>query len=40
MAGAVESIDVSSHPICDYCGCFIDELQQQCPALDDGRCRP
>jgi len=28
-------------PVCDYCGTTIDEdTDQQCPALDDGRCQP
>jgi hypothetical protein len=26
--------------ICDYCGTYIVEVDQQCPALHDGRCRP
>jgi hypothetical protein len=27
-------------PICDYCGCYIVEGDQDCPALDDGVCFP
>lgn len=26
--------------ICDYCGTYITEPDQQCAALADGRCRP
>jgi len=26
--------------VCDFCGFEIEEVDQQCPALDDGRCRP
>jgi hypothetical protein len=26
--------------ICEFCGGVIDDDEQQCPALDDGRCRP
>ncbi|MDG5778258.1 hypothetical protein VB773_14935 [Haloarculaceae archaeon H-GB2-1] len=26
--------------ICDFCGGYITEPDQQCPALPDGRCRP
>jgi len=29
-----------SLPICDYCGCFIEETDQQCAALHDGVCAP
>jgi hypothetical protein len=38
----VEHIDLDSlpRPICDYCGGRIETLDQQCPALDDGRCSP
>jgi hypothetical protein len=27
-------------PICDYCGEFIRDRDQPCPARDDGRCHP
>jgi len=27
-------------PICEFCGCFIEDEDQQCPARDDGRCYP
>ncbi|QLD84640.1 hypothetical protein HWV23_02850 [Natronomonas halophila] len=27
-----------SFPVCDTCGCFIVADEQDCPALDDGRC--
>ncbi len=26
--------------ICEFCGCVIPEDGRDCPALDDGRCRP
>jgi len=26
--------------VCDFCGFEIEEVGQQCAALDDGRCRP
>jgi len=26
--------------ICEFCGTYITEPDQSCPALDDGRCRP
>lgn len=26
--------------ICDFCGCYIREPEQECPALADGRCLP
>ena len=25
-------------PVCDYCGEFIEDDDQPCSALDDGRC--
>jgi hypothetical protein len=28
------------NPICDYCGGEIAEDEQECPALEDGRCAP
>lgn len=40
MAGTAESADTSSRQICDYCGDFIDDPLQPCPALDYGRCEP
>jgi len=27
-------------PVCNFCGFEIEERDQDCPALDDGRCRP
>lgn len=27
-------------PCCDYCGGRIEDDEQQCPALDEGVCRP
>jgi predicted Zn-ribbon and HTH transcriptional regulator len=27
-------------PVCNFCGFEIEEREQDCPALDDGRCRP
>ena len=33
-------LDVVEPEICDFCGCYITEVDPQCPALDDGRCRP
>jgi len=27
-------------PICDYCGEYIVDDEQVCPALHDGRCSP
>ena len=26
--------------VCDFCGFEIEEVDQECPALEDGRCRP
>ncbi|WP_256289912.1 hypothetical protein [Halobellus inordinatus] len=26
--------------VCDFCGCFIKDDEQQCPARDEGRCQP
>jgi len=34
-----DDVDESS-PICEFCGLEITEVDQQCPALDDGRCHP
>ncbi|MFC7226325.1 hypothetical protein N0B31_02835 [Salinirubellus salinus] len=28
------------NPVCDYCGVEIEEDEQRCEALDDGRCSP
>jgi len=31
----------AEHPtVCEFCGCPIDEPDERCPALDDGKCRP
>jgi hypothetical protein len=38
-AGGVD-LDALSPPVCDTCGCFILEEDQECPALDDGVCAP
>lgn len=27
-------------PVCDYCGCAIDEDDKPCPARDKGVCYP
>ena len=27
-------------PVCEYCGGRIDETSEQCPARDEGVCRP
>lgn len=27
-------------PICEWCGCFITERGQPCPARDEGECHP
>lgn len=32
--------DVVEPLICEYCGTYISEPDQECPALADGRCRP
>jgi len=34
-----ENSDIDD-PLCNYCGGRIEELDQQCPARDDGRCFP
>jgi rubrerythrin len=26
--------------ICEFCGTVIEDDDQRCPALDDGRCQP
>lgn len=31
---------VGDLPICDYCGGYIVDQQQDCPALPDGVCYP
>jgi len=35
-------VDLGDLPsaVCDFCGCPIEDDEQRCPALDDGRCRP
>lgn len=33
-------VEVIDPPICEFCGCYILERDQFCPALDDGRCHP
>jgi hypothetical protein len=27
-------------PICEFCGCYITDPDQQCAAQDEGRCYP
>jgi hypothetical protein len=27
-------------PICDYCGCYIEDEDAPCRVLEDGRCQP
>jgi len=27
-------------PICEFCGCAIEDDDQPCPAMDDGVCYP
>jgi hypothetical protein len=34
------SLDDLGDPICWYCGADIEDPDQECMALDDGRCRP
>jgi len=35
-----EALDVDSDPdVCEFCGFPIEEEGQDCPTLDDGRCR-
>jgi hypothetical protein len=38
-SGAAD-LNIQQRPICDYCGGWIDEPVQRCPALDEGVCRP
>ena len=43
MATDEESIQPSvldTPLVCDFCGFEIEDVDQQCLALDDGRCRP
>jgi hypothetical protein len=37
---AKSALSFNSPPICDHCGGLILELDQGCPALDDGVCSP
>jgi len=39
-AAATDADEQIGNPICDICGFEIDELDKDCPGLDDGRCRP
>jgi len=32
--------DIEARAVCDFCGFFIDEPEQSCPARDEGVCRP
>lgn len=35
------SLDDLDNPICEFCGCEIEEVSQQCYARDDGEvCAP
>jgi hypothetical protein len=34
------SLEARDQLICEFCGLEIEEIDQECPALDDGRCRP
>ena len=39
MSAEIE--DISDYGwVCDYCGCPITELGQECLALDEGVCEP
>jgi hypothetical protein len=42
MSREVRDPDLSGlpTPCCDFCGGRIEDDQQQCPALDEGVCRP
>lgn len=42
MSEAHEGVDFDSlaSPVCEFCGGFIDERGQDCPALDKGVCQP
>ncbi|WP_435065594.1 hypothetical protein [Halobaculum sp. EA56] len=42
MSRTASSVDLDdlTPPICDICGCYIEEPGQRCLALDDGRCSP
>jgi len=35
-----ESETIDYLVVCEFCGFEIEERDQPCPALDDGRCRP
>lgn len=34
------SLDDIGNPVCEFCGCEIDEPDRDCPALDNGVCAP
>lgn len=37
MAQSPELLDEQTY-FCEFCGRYIEEPDQECPALDDGRC--
>ncbi len=37
---AVSRLVEMEPPVCEFCGGYILADEQDCPALDDGRCRP
>lgn len=37
---SVESLREAEPVCCEYCGLPIEEDEQRCPALEDGRCAP
>lgn len=40
MSTLREPVDLEGleDPVCDTCGCVIEEIEQQCPARDEGVC--
>lgn len=42
MSETRSGVDLDSlpNPVCEFCGGFIDEQGQDCPALDEGVCQP
>jgi RNA polymerase subunit RPABC4/transcription elongation factor Spt4 len=36
--GRMSRVVEMNPPICEFCGEFIEDDDQQCPARDDGRC--
>jgi len=39
MAVESDTVDAETY-ICEWCGGVIEHHGQECPALDEGRCRP